>query len=59
MPLPSKWHIVFGAPIPTVDYDAAAADDPMVTLELTDRVREDIQHTLYRLLIGRRHVFLG
>ncbi|MEZ0362800.1 lysophospholipid acyltransferase family protein [Mycobacterium sp. pUA109] len=59
VPLPSKWHIAFGEPIPTVDYDESAADDPMVTFELTDQVRETIQQTLYRLLTGRRNVFFG
>lgn len=59
LPLPSKWHIAFGEPISTADYEAADADDPMVTFELTDQVRETIQQTLYRLLAGRRNVFLG
>ncbi|KAA8970179.1 lysophospholipid acyltransferase family protein [Mycobacterium sp.] len=59
VPLPSKWHIAFGEPIATADYDTADADDPMVTFELTDHVRETIQQTLYRLLAGRRNMFLG
>ena len=59
VPLPSKWHIAFGEPIETTDYDDGAADDPMVTFELTDQVRETIQQTLYRLLATRRNVFLG
>ncbi len=59
MPLPSKWHIQFGEPIETADYDESAADDPMITFELTDQVRETIQHTLYRLLAGRRNMFFG
>lgn len=59
VPLPSKWHIAFGEPISTIDYDPGAADDPMVTFELTDQVRETIQQTLYRLLAGRRNMFLG
>lgn len=59
VPLPSKWHIAFGEPISTSDYDPADADDPMVTFELTDQVRETIQQTLYRLLAGRRNVFFG
>ncbi|HEU4362904.1 MAG TPA: lysophospholipid acyltransferase family protein [Mycobacterium sp.] len=59
VPLPSKWHIAFGEPISTVDYEAGAADDPMVTFELTDQVRETIQQTLFRLLAGRRNAFLG
>jgi 1-acyl-sn-glycerol-3-phosphate acyltransferase len=59
IPLPSKWYIEFGTPISTADYDEAAADDPMVTFELTDQVRETIQQTLYRLLASRRNMFLG
>ena len=59
IPLPSKWYIEFGTPIPTADYEESAADDPMVTFELTDQVRETIQQTLYRLLANRRNTFLG
>ncbi|BBY06996.1 lysophospholipid acyltransferase family protein [Mycobacterium noviomagense] len=59
VPLPSKWYIAFGEPISTEDYDAGDADDPMVTFELTDYVRETIQQTLYRLLAGRRNMFFG
>jgi 1-acyl-sn-glycerol-3-phosphate acyltransferase len=59
IPLPSKWHIQFGEPIETADYDESAADDPMVTFELTDQVRETIQQTLYQLLAGRRNMFFG
>ena len=59
MPLPSKWRIAFGEPIHTADYAAGDAEDPMVTFELTDQVRETIQQTLYRLLAGRRNIFLG
>jgi 1-acyl-sn-glycerol-3-phosphate acyltransferase len=59
IPLPSKWHIEFGTPIPTANFDAAAPDDPMITFELTDQVRETIQQTLYRLLANRRNMFLG
>lgn len=59
VPLPSKWHIAFGEPIATTDYEDGAADDPMVTFDLTDQVRETIQQTLYRLLAGRRNTFFG
>ena len=59
VPLPSKWYIEFGEPIPTDSYDAGAADDPMLVFNLTDQVRENIQQTLYRLLAGRRNAFLG
>ncbi len=59
VPLPSKWHIAFGTPIETAAFDEHAADDPMVTFEVTDNVRETIQQTLYQLLGKRRNTFLG
>lgn len=57
MPLPTKWTIQFDEPIPTDGYPAEAADDPMLMFNLTDQVRETIQHTLYKLLVQRRSVF--
>jgi 1-acyl-sn-glycerol-3-phosphate acyltransferase len=57
IPLPSKWIIEFGEPIDTAEHGVAAADDPMLVFNLTDQVRETIQHTLYRLLMSRRSVF--
>lgn len=57
VPLPTKWTIQFGEPIPTDSYPPEAADDPMLVFNLTDEVRETIQHTLYKLLVQRRSVF--
>ena len=60
IPLPSKWIIEFGAPIATeglVGEGGDGADDPMLVFDLTDRVRETIQQTLYSLLLQRRSVF--
>jgi 1-acyl-sn-glycerol-3-phosphate acyltransferase len=58
LPLPSKWLVEFGEPIPTEQYGgAAAAEDPMLVFNLTDQVRETIQQTLYKLLMQRRSVF--
>ena len=57
IPLPSKWIIEFGTPIRTDDRGEGAADDPAVVFEISDRVRETIQHTLYSLLRDRRSVF--
>ncbi len=57
LPLPTKWTIQFGEPIPTDSYPAEAAEDPMLMFNLTDQVREQIQHTLYKLLVQRRSVF--
>ena len=58
IPLPSKWHIEFGAPIATTEFDDSAAADPAVTLELTDQVRDAIQQTLHRLQATRRNTFV-
>ena len=57
IPLPSKWIIEFGEPIPTDELGSGAADDPMLVFNLTDQVREVIQQTLYKLLLSRRSVF--
>ncbi|MCX5398806.1 lysophospholipid acyltransferase family protein [Streptomyces sp. NBC_00102] len=57
VPLPTKWTIQFGEPIPTDGYPPEAAEDPMLMFNLTDQVREQIQHTLYTLLVQRRSVF--
>lgn len=60
IPLPSKWLIEFSPPIETaglVADDGDGAEDPMLVFDLTDRVRETIQQTLYALLLQRRSVF--
>lgn len=57
VPLPSKWLIHFGEPIRTDHYPEGSADDPMVVFNLTDQVREQIQQSLYRLLVKRPSAF--
>ena len=57
VPLPSKWLLEFGEPIRTDEYDEGAAEDPMLTFNVTDQVRETIQSTLYSLLMQRESVF--
>ncbi|WP_210439722.1 lysophospholipid acyltransferase family protein [Nocardioides xinjiangensis] len=57
VPLPSKWIMEFGEPIRTDSYDPAEADDPMLVFNVTDQVRETIQHTLFDLLRERDGVF--
>lgn len=57
VPLPSKWLLEFGEPIRTDEYDAGAAEDPMLVFNVTDQVRETIQQTLYSLLVQRESVF--
>ncbi|MEU5876858.1 lysophospholipid acyltransferase family protein [Spirillospora sp. NPDC047279] len=57
LPLPSKWMIQFGEPIPMDEYDATAADDPMTVFNLTDHVREAVQQMLYDTLLRRGPAF--
>ncbi|MBF8190739.1 acyltransferase family protein [Nonomuraea sp. K274] len=57
VPLPSKWMIEFGEPIRTDEYEPSAADDPMLVFNLTDHVREVVQHMLDRLRLRRGHAF--
>ena len=57
VPLPSKWILEFGEPIRTDSYDSAEAEDPMLVFNVTDQVRETIQHTLFDLLRERDGVF--
>ncbi|TCK00230.1 lysophospholipid acyltransferase family protein [Nocardia alba] len=59
VPMPSKWYIEFGEPIPTTAFEPEEADDPMTMFEVTDQVRETIQQTLYKLLAKRRNVVFG
>jgi 1-acyl-sn-glycerol-3-phosphate acyltransferase len=57
VPLPSKWLMEFGEPVRTDEYDAGAADDPMLVFNVTDQVRETIQQSLYTLLMQRSSVW--
>ena len=57
IPLPSKWLIEFGEPVHTGHLGPAAAEDPMLVFDLTDRIRESIQQTLHSLLRQRRSAF--
>jgi 1-acyl-sn-glycerol-3-phosphate acyltransferase len=57
VPLPSKWIVEFGEPIHTEDADEDAWQDPLTVFDMTDRVRDLIQQTLYRNLSARRSVW--
>ncbi len=54
IPLPSKWIVEFGEPIPTAGYGPKAWQDAMLVFELTDRIRDTIQQMLFRNLRERR-----
>jgi len=57
LPLPSRWVIEFGEPIPMDDYPDDAADDAMLVFDLSDRIRDTIQQMLYENLKVRGGAF--
>ena len=57
VPLPSKWLIAFGEPIDLSGYSPAMASDPGLVLELSERVRSQIQARLFDLLPRRQTPF--
>lgn len=57
LPLPSRWVIEFGDPIPMDGYPAGAADDAMLVFDLSDRIRDTIQQMLYKNLGTRGPAF--
>ncbi len=57
VPLPSKWLIEFGEPIPTNSYGPDEGDDPMVIFELSDQVRDTVQRLVDELRARRAYVW--
>ena len=57
LPLPSRWVIEFGEPIPLDDYPEDAADDKMLVFDLADSIRDTIQQMLYKNLKFRGGTF--
>ena len=57
LPLPSRWIIEFGEPIPMDDYPEEAAEDAMLVFDLSDRIRDRIQQMLYENLERRQGAF--
>jgi 1-acyl-sn-glycerol-3-phosphate acyltransferase len=57
IPLPSRWIIEFGDPIPMDDFPEDAAEDAMLVFDLTDRIRDTIQQMLYTNLRVRGRAF--
>ena len=58
VPLPSKWVIRFGEPMTLDAYGADDADDAMTVFDITDHVRENVQHLLDETLLRRGPAFL-
>jgi 1-acyl-sn-glycerol-3-phosphate acyltransferase len=59
VPLPTKWYIDIGAPIPVDHYKANAENNVMLVSQLTDQVRNVVQKMIYDRLEQRRSVFFG
>lgn len=59
VPLPTKWYIDFGEPIPMDSYGPDAADDLVLVSQLTDQVRTTIQLMIHSRLASRRSIFFG
>lgn len=59
LPLPAKWRIIFGEPIPVAHLPPEAADDELLVGKLNEKLRATIQETLDRALRERRSVFKG
>jgi 1-acyl-sn-glycerol-3-phosphate acyltransferase len=58
VPLPSKWRLEFGEPIPTDTYGPDAAEDRALVFELSERVRDEIQRMVYENLVRRGSAFI-
>ena len=58
LPLPSKWHVEFGAPIDLArEMGPAAADDRLLVNRLADQVRAQIQDMVDGVRARRRSLF--
>lgn len=57
IPLPSKWIIAFGEPVPMVAYGPEGAEDTQTVLEISEEVRMTIQKMLLENLSKRRGAF--
>jgi 1-acyl-sn-glycerol-3-phosphate acyltransferase len=58
LPLPSRWTLRFGPPIPVAQHPPDAADDPAIVNALTERVRASVQAMLDEDVAARSSVFL-
>lgn len=59
VPMPTKWYIDFGKPIPLDSYGPNQADNLVLVAQLTDQVRNTVQEMVHDRLAQRRSVFLG
>lgn len=59
VPLPTKWSIDFGEPIPMDAYPPDAAHNLVLVSQLTDQVRNVVQEMILERLARRRSIFFG
>jgi 1-acyl-sn-glycerol-3-phosphate acyltransferase len=59
VPLPTKWYIDFGEPMPMNRYGPDAAHDMVLVSQLTDQVRNTVQEMIHSRLAQRRSIFFG
>jgi 1-acyl-sn-glycerol-3-phosphate acyltransferase len=59
MPLPSKWQIVFGEPIPFEGYGPEDAENDFLVNQLKEKVRAVIQEMINEHLKERRSIWFG
>jgi hypothetical protein len=59
IPLPTKWSIEFGTPIPTDTFKPEADEDPILVNKLSREVRATIQGMVDARLARRRSIFFG
>ena len=59
VPMPTKWYIDFGEPIPMAQYGPEAANNLVLVSQLTDQVRNIVQQMIHDRLGQRRSVIFG
>jgi 1-acyl-sn-glycerol-3-phosphate acyltransferase len=59
IPMPTKWYIDIGAPIPMDDYGPTADQNLMLVSQLTDHVRGVVQKMINERLALRQSIFKG
>ncbi|MCC7161542.1 MAG: acyltransferase family protein [Anaerolineae bacterium] len=59
IPLPTKWYIDIGEPIPTDQYPEGSENNLMLVSQLTDRVRDTVQEMINDRLRTRKSIFKG
>lgn len=59
VPLPTKWYIDFGEPIPMDEYGPGTVDNVMLVSQLADQVRNVVQAMIYKRLAERKSIFFG